>query len=579
MANRPALGTRQANPDWGIILLISRRALTLFIAGLAYSWPLHAQTDLLDRPSDRRPELPGFQSESRDKILPSVRLPETSDIEGITAGRTVFIRDYRFSGNHTFSTSKLEAIAKNFKNRQISFSDLEKLRTEITQAYIKAGMVNSGALIQSQVVRDGIIEVQIVEGQLSEVTAQTSGRLRLGAVKKRLRRSGSPLNVFKLEEELQLIQQDPRVQRVHAQLLPGETPGEARLNLSVEEARPWAVGLSFTNDQPEAVGEDAVTLNLQHFNLLGFSDEFALSVTKTEGLEKRQVSYKIPVNSYGTTAGVRWSESSSEVVVSPFDKLEIEGKSSTLGAEIEHPLWRHPDSTLQLFLRAEARRSYTSLLGFGFSFTPGPEEGLALARVVRFGQDYTKRSKNQVFALRTTLSAGIDVDNATIREDDVPDAEFYSALVQFQLARKLELLDSKFIGRVDVQWSDSALLGMEQFAMGGQRTVRGYVQNSLVTDNGIVASLEWRVPLWRSGEGSTSLELAPFVDYGKGWNADQPDPEDDTLASAGLGLLFASGKRYRAEIWYGEALENIQEAVGSSLQEEGWHFSLSVTLP
>ena len=539
----------------------------------------YGQADSLERPSDDRPDLPSFQPRTEGKILPPVTLPNNSSTDSMTAGHKVFIRGYRFVGNHAFSTEKLQSIAADYSNRQVSYSDLYTLRNSITLAYVNAGMVNSGAMILDQKVDDGIIEIRIVEGQLTDVLAQTDGRLKLGVVKKRILRSASPLNVFNLEQELQLIQQDPRVKRLNARLLPGNAPGEARLDLSVVEARPWSFGFGWANDQPEAVGEAASSFGFQHLNLLGFSDTLSISATKTEGLDKGEASYRIPLGSYGTSLGVRWSESESEVVVKPFDEFAIEGKSSTLSVELAQPLWRHPDSNLDVFLRAEARRSYTSLLGFGFSFTPGPEEGLARARVLRVGQDYTRRSASQVFALRSTFSFGLDVDNATVHEDDLADGKFRSVLVQAQLARKVELFDSRIIARLDGQWSDDALLGMEQFAMGGQRTVRGYVQNTLVADKGLVVSLEWRVPVWRSGEGTSSIDIAPFVDYGKGWNSGPDDPADDILGSVGLGAILTLGKRVRAEVWYGDALETVEEPIGSSLQEDGWHISLSVTLP
>ncbi|MYM62679.1 ShlB/FhaC/HecB family hemolysin secretion/activation protein [Pseudomaricurvus sp. HS19] len=551
------------------------------LAGLLAIGSLSSRADLLNRPADERPTLPSFESGTGEQILPPVTIPDSDNLEGIAAGRTVYIRDYQFSGNQVFPLEKLQAIAADFRSRQVSFADLERLRTTITQAYIAAGMVNSGALIPDQEVAGGVVRVLIVEGYLAEVSAHTDGRLRTAPIEQQILRAGTPLNVFALEEELQLLQQDPRIERFQAQLLPGDTPGEARLDLGIEEARPWQFNITLANDEPVAIGEEALTLGFMHYNLLGFSDELGIWATKTEGLEKADAFYRIPINSYGTTVGVAWSESHSEVVPKPFDALQIEGESSTFTGEVQHPLWRHPDSTMRLFLKAEARRSYTSLLGFGFTFTPGPEEGLARARVVRIGQDYTHRSPQRVLALRTTLSTGLDVDNATIHDDDdIPDGEFLSALVQFQLAQRMALFDSTLIGRLDAQWSDSPLLGMEQLAIGGKRTVRGYVENGLVADNGVIASLEWRIPVWRSGDGSSTLQFAPFADYGQGWNSAGEDPVDDQLASIGAGLLFSSGHRYRAEVWYGEALEEMtSEPIDSSLQEQGWHLSLSVTLP
>jgi len=538
------------------------------------------QSGSFDRPSESRPELPSFQAPAEGEILPPVVLPKSDNMSGITAGRTVFIEGYRFTGNRVFSESALQEIAAPFSGRQVSYGDIEKLRTLITEAYIRAGYVNSGALIPDQKVRDRVIEIRIVEGVLSEVTAKSDGRYRVAPARQQLERLGTPLNVYKLEEQLQLLQQDPRIARLDAQLTPGERPGTAHLNVDIDEARPWSVSMVASNEEPAPIGESALRLGFRHLNLFGLNDELFVSGTVTEGLNQGEVSYTVPVNSYGTVVSVRGFKSESEVVQAPFDDLAIESESRTLSLELSHPLWRTLNSRMNLFLRADSRRSFTSLLGEGFSFTPGPDRGLARVNALRLGQDYIRRSANQVFALRTTVSAGLDVGKATINDDNIPDGEFVAVLLQTQLARRFEWLNSQLIARFDLQWSDSPLLGMEQFAVGGLRTVRGYVENTLVTDNGLVGSLEWRVPLWRSGDNGFELDLAPFVDAGKAWNTDRADPDPDTLTSVGLGLLVRVKQRYRLDIWYGEALEDdIADPIGSSLQEDGINASFSVTWP
>ena len=51
----------------------------------------------------------------------------------------------------------------------IGVSDLEQLRHLLTQHYINQGYINSGALLPKQVFKDGIINFQIIKGELSEI--------------------------------------------------------------------------------------------------------------------------------------------------------------------------------------------------------------------------------------------------------------------------------------------------------------------------------------------------------------------------------------------------------------------------
>jgi hemolysin activation/secretion protein len=79
------------------------------------------------------------------------------------------------------------------------------------------------------------------------------------------------------------------------------------------------------------------------------------------------------------------------------------------------------------------------------------------------------------------------------------------------------------------------LLPLEQFSVGGIDSVRGYPQNLLLTDNGIVASMEIRIPLTSD---PSIFQLTPFIDVGTGWNNLLPNPDPSTLLGIGVGCRW-----------------------------------------
>jgi hemolysin activation/secretion protein len=110
--------------------------------------------------------------------------------------------------------------------------------------------------------------------------------------------------------------------------------------------------------------------------------------------------------------------------------------------------------------------------------------------------------------------------------------------------------------------------------MGGQRTVRGYRQDQLLTDSGFLASAEVRVPILRARDINGILQVIPFVDFGMGWNnGDRPDPDSNSLLSVGLGLQWQMGDRFSARLDWGIPLIDV-DSEGDSLQENGVYFSL-----
>jgi hemolysin activation/secretion protein len=161
------------------------------------------------------------------------------------------------------------------------------------------------------------------------------------------------------------------------------------------------------------------------------------------------------------------------------------------------------------------------------------------------------------------------------------DEHFFVWLGQFQYARRLAAWDLQTILRLDLQLSNDPLLPLEQIAVGGRFSVRGYRENQLVRDNGLIFSLETRVPLVRNKPWADFIQLAPFIDFGHAWNSDTPTPSPTKLASIGVGLRWALTLpvAFRAqsqfEIYWGYPLIDV-DTEGDNLQDLGLHLQFVI---
>ncbi|MFB2892906.1 BamA/TamA family outer membrane protein [Aerosakkonemataceae cyanobacterium BLCC-F50] len=127
-----------------------------------------------------------------------------------------------------------------------------------------------------------------------------------------------------------------------------------------------------------------------------------------------------------------------------------------------------------------------------------------------------------------------------------------------------------------MQFSNTRLLGLEQFAIGGQATVRGYRQDYLLKDNGFLASAELRLPILRINKVQGLVQLAPFIDVGTAWNNGERNSSNipDTLVSTGLGVLWRMGNNFTARLDFGIPLVPIDNK-GNTWQEKGIYFSIN----
>ena len=82
---------------------------------------------------------------------------------------------------------------------------------------------------------------------------------------------------MRLQQRLQLFQTDPRIERINAELRPGETRGESVLNVRVAERRPIKAWLNTTTSRHRAVGSNRVMGTIVDESLLGFGDRVSVS--------------------------------------------------------------------------------------------------------------------------------------------------------------------------------------------------------------------------------------------------------------------------------------------------------------
>lgn len=553
-----------------------RAVAVALLTSLATADPAAAQ--VLDRPADERPELPGFPTaEPRAPLQLEPVTPVPSDAP-LSRGPHVFVRRFRVEGCTVFTPEEIEEVLRPWIGRTLDTSDLQDAADALTRRYTDAGYAGSGALIPDQEVADGVITLRVVEARLADVIVVGNRFQRSGQLRRRLlAQSGTPVNLNQVEESLQLLLEEPAIERVAGELRPGAAPGETVLVLRIEERFPLRAAAVVANDRPPPVGEWAGHALFGLSGPSGWGDSLDLDLEFTEGLDAQEARYAIPFTGLGSTFELLYRRTASEIV-EDFEDLGIESETHTAGIGVAHPLLRSPRQQLWLRLRGEWRQNQTRLLDRDFSFEPGAEHGLTRVAVLRAIQDYSRRSRSDVIAVRSTASFGLDALGATTHTH-LPDGRFVAWLLQLQWAHRLPEAwrSTQLILRSDLQLADDPLLTLERFAIGGRYTVRGYRENRLVRDEGAVGSLELRVPLLRDLFGSDALELAPFVDVGYGWNHDAGS-SPNTLASAGLGLRYRLADLLDLEAYWGEPLNHV-ERPGSTLEDDGIHLRLRLRSP
>lgn len=537
---------------------------------LACAFPVYAQVPPLRDPLDR-PALPGFLP---DKPPAFVLPPAPAVPEGrLTAPLRLVVSRFRFAGATAFPEAELQKLVAGYTGRMIGNEELEEVRLAITRHYLAAGYLFSGALIPDQAVTDGVVLIQVVEGRLTAIEVGGAHNFHPDFIRSRMAPgAGPPLNVRPLQERMQILLQNPQIERIDTQIGAGAQPGEAVLRLDVTEAKRRTLGFALANNRSPAVGSTRREVNGSLRNEFGRGEAIGLRYGEAKGLEDNTATLSLPVTASDTLFTVKLERTESLVVEEPFNLVDIRNQSESIELGLSHPVHRSVPREIALGATLVRRKDQSSLLGQPFPFAPGLVDGKSVLAALRASGSWNERSASQVLALRLARTWGLPMFGATENNVGNPDSRFSTWLAQFQGAQRLGRDAGQLVVRSDWQSASEALLPSEKFALGGVSSVRGFRENALVRDNGWTASVEYRKELGRvapfgEGEGGP-VEFAVFADTGaahdRGGRAQQ-------LSSVGLGLRWAPWRGSLAQVYKAHALDRFQTPTKTS-QDLGVHF-------
>lgn len=479
-----------------------------------------------------------------------------------------------------------------YPNHRISPESLHAVKRLLTKYYQKRGYINSIAVIPDQEVIDQEITIKIIEGRLTSISVfgnkNVSTKYIIDRIQPAINKKNQILNIYELEKALQtcipLLKLDPRIQNIHVRLIPGISMGEASLEIQVVDEKMMQFKLNANNHHSPGIGSYCGEISFRHLNPLGFGDAVHLKYGITEGLDDMAFSYHFPLSTRGAGLMLNADRSKSVVIVDNYKHFDLTNTVSRFSFGVKWPFFRNISREFSMTLRMERLHSKTSFMDMPFPLGGADSDGKANLSIIHCIHEWIYRSNHDVFGLRSTASFGLDAFNSTINENG-PDGRFSTWLIQTQWLRHLDFWDSQFITRLDVRYSNQHLMPSQKFAIGGVRSVRGYRENRITSDDGQLASIEWHLPIARiplftlsSKPEDGQLKGSCFLDYGNAHNVDAIDPSTKNISSIGLGLHWNINKHIFGEIYWAHALRDLETPEQYDIQDDGIHFQIQTIL-
>jgi len=486
---------------------------------------------------------PGPQSPPA--LLPPIGIPEAPKPPLTAPDVRVQVSAFHFTGNTVFPTSELFGLLAQFVGKELDFAGLNQAATIITAHYRSHGYLVAQAYLPEQSIRDGVVEIAVLEGRLGKVKVNQApqSRLRPTVAEQAFSplSSGTLIETRTLERRLLLLNDLSGVQ-AQAALEPGRNVGEADLIVDVTDAGPRIRGsLEADNFGSRYTGEARAGASLRVISPLGLGDQLVLrGLTSTGGgLRYGVLGYDVPIGADGWRAGMSYSAIEYKLG-KDFAALDANGDAQIWSASLAYPLIRTRLSNLTLQLGYDDKR----LTDRVDAFAALTDKKLDVFRLTANGNASDAYGGGGYTAYNVTVSSGrLSFRNASAAMIDQAEhrtAGDYAKL-NYSVARLQQL--GRFFSlylSLNGQFASKNLDSSEKFSLGGPFGVRAYPLGEAGGDEAHLGTIELRANTGRVMAADS--QMFGFVDAGKvTFNANPlatDNPNRRTISGYGAGVSF-----------------------------------------
>lgn len=478
------------------------------------------------------------------------------------AAPTFDVLEIEVEGNTVLSAAVIEKAVTPFLGPGKRLADVEAARAALEKTYQEAGYLTVFVDVPEQSTAEGVIRLNVLEGRVERLSVTGSRYFSQGYIRQHVPElaEGRVPNFNVVQAQLGEVNrtEDRRVQPV---LKPGRNPGAVDAELQVTDQVPLHGTVELNNNHAQFTTPWRLQTALHYDNLFQRDHSFTLmAITAPQDTKQSRVlSMEYAVPQAGGDAW-RYSLLYSNSNIDALGAATILGKGYTVGVRRQIGLLSTPSLNHNITLGVDYKDTKEKTLAGADSLdTP--------IRYVPFSLGYTASLQNEdgaISSLNATTTFGFkrlmqrnhDCGFGNNDQFECKRAGADGGFADLRLdARHSQPIKNWSVDlRLSGQFASQALLGAEQYALGGADSVRGYLSAEAIGDHGVLASVEVRTPnlvsmtapdapgaAWRD---LSDMRLYGFVDAGRvrTINASAGQLADQALSSVGLGLKAKSRK-------------------------------------
>lgn len=509
---------------WLRLWLLLSGSLVVLTAHAAPGFDAGQTTRELQQEEERRLNKPR-------PIAPLSTESESATISSTDGGVRIPVRAIRVTGSTLYSAAELEAMVADMIGGTRSLAELELAAARISAHYREHGRFLASAYLPVQEIKDGLLEIAVLEARLDRITLDNTSRVSDERVREHLKVLTQD-EQLPMDRPLLLLRDTVGVGSLHAVLQPGARVGTSDLLVRAAPTAPYSGTLQLDNHGNRYTGEYRVNAAVALHSPFKIGDQFTARVIGSDrDLLHGRIAYQLPVGGDGLRIGAAVAHTQYQLG-REYKSLEAHGWATSTSLFASYPFIMTQHGYLTGAFTYEDRQLKDLMDSFDVNNQKSVKSGT-------FGlngnyQDTFNGAGQTSFNLGLTLGhLSMDAEQRALDEASArSNGDFTKISYMFNRLQRVTDRDILAIS-LSGQWAGNNLNSSDKFSLGGSYGVRAYPQGEGSGDEGSILNVEFRHRFM------PQLQGVIFYDYGRiRINHDQYIAGDNTriIAGAGFGM-------------------------------------------
>ena len=587
-----------------ILAIIKMLLCNILAISVAFAGPVGLPDSA--RPGAVRPEQENRGDIPSRSVADVIEVPAVIDRPfDVDEGEAIIVTEFRYLGGEDLpefdvSLDEVNAILeeqKALRPEGFTIGQLQTVADAVTTYYRQKGLILAQAVVPTQTISAGIVDIQIFIGRLGRILTEGNKMYRKKALEKPFRDLiGQPISKEKTEAAL-LALTDYSGLSVFGVFQPGLHIGTADIVLKIQEEKQFDVTFRADDHGLQETGRNRLRTSVDINNVTGFADKLSLT---------GQQSYNPKNNIFLGADYERFLANGYKVggffnvnafdVGGEFASSEISTRTETQGVFLEKSITRSRQRNLSTRFGFTRKKSQTItsasstdrnrlavfslLVDFDsvdtFSFADAGGGGINFASI-----EFSQGVENLFDSMGTSADAdALPVGLRPSRSGDKGFAEgnfnkIFASYTRLQTIVK----NHSLLFRSELQWTPDTLVPLEQYSIGGPDNLRAFPSAQVLYDKAYFLSFEWLVnapgfadkPAFDNRTWGELLQVSAFYDMAAGALNDPLTTEQDgykVLKGAGVGVRFTIPGMFESKLLW--ATEIGGDDVGNERNLQVW---------